>query len=63
MSGSAEYRGYLIAFDPLPIPVRTCDWSFVHRDFDGEGDSRYGRAETLAEAKEAIDYLIEEEAA
>lgn len=55
------YRGYRITYDPPPIPVRTCDWHFVHEDYD-EGDRRHGSAASLNAAKNEID-LIEDEAA
>jgi len=56
--GSESYRGWHIAYDPPPIPVRTCDWQFWHDDFDGaedSGDNRYGHASSLEAAKAEID--------
>lgn len=34
----AEARGWTIYFDPPPIPTRTDDYRFVHRDFDADYD-------------------------
>lgn len=28
------YRGWLIDCDPKPIPVRNCDWTATHPDYD-----------------------------
>ena len=59
-----HYRGYAIEYDPPPIPVRCCDWRFAADGFDGAPDSkdaRSGSAETLEDAKEQIDTLIDEE--
>ena len=59
-----NYRGWVIKYDPPPVPFRNCDWAFVHRDFDGApdaGDHRYGHAASVVEAKAAIDSLIEDE--
>ncbi len=59
-----SYRGWVIKYDPPPVPFRNCDWAFVHRDFDGApdaGDHRYGHAASVVEAKAAIDSLIEDE--
>jgi hypothetical protein len=29
-----RFGKWTIYFDPPPIPVRTCDWHFVHDDYD-----------------------------
>lgn len=57
MSAAVQYRGWLIDFDPPPIPTRNCDWHFRHEDFDGieAPDDRYGHAASLDEAKAEID--------
>ena len=52
-----KYRGYTIEYDPKPIPTRSMDYSFVHEDYDGEGDMRIGYAESVAGAKEDIDIM------
>lgn len=62
------YRGYHIYYDPPPIPVRTCDWHFVHDDYDGapndydEGpaDHRCGSAASEQACREEIDALEDE---
>jgi len=57
-----KYRGYTLSLDPKPIPDRSHDWDFSHEDFDGapdSGDNRCGTAETLADACEQIDDILE----
>lgn len=59
MSGPHQYRGYVIYFDPPPIPDRSCDWHFYHRDYDGTAeDDRRGdgpsREACEAQINEAI---------
>ena len=64
MTTAKEYRGYLIDYDPPPIPVRDCDWQYAHKDFDGAPDGcdhRCGFAPTYQACVEAIDDLIEDE--
>lgn len=56
------YRGYLISYDPPPIPSRAYDYSFAHVDYDGPGDPRFGRAESVLGCRCEID-LIEDERA
>lgn len=64
MTDKIKYRGvWTIYYDPPPIPVRTCDWHFVHDDYDGAEDAhdhRHGHAASLAEAKAEIDDLDED---
>ena len=63
-----EYKNYFIQYDPPPIPIRTCDWQFFAKDFDGGPwevggppmDPRSGETSSLEKAKERIDELIEE---
>lgn len=55
------YRGYWIDYNPPPIPVRDCDWSFSHIDFDGPGDNRYGYGPSIEDCKAQIDEQIEEQ--
>ena len=49
------YRGWLVYYEPPPIPDRSCDWHYVHPDYDGPGDNRYGHAATLEACRAAID--------
>lgn len=52
------YRDFRIYYEPPPIPVRDCDWHWVHEDYDGAedaNDNRYGHASSLEAAKSAID--------
>jgi hypothetical protein len=55
-----NYRGYVIRYDPPPIPVRKFDWSWHHEDFDLD-DPRYGHSASLDGAKADIDEQIEEQ--
>lgn len=58
-----RYRGFIITYDPPPIPIRSCDWQFVAEGYDGapdSGDYRCGSAATEDDAMEQIDELIEE---
>jgi hypothetical protein len=57
--GRYQYGEWSISYDPPPIPVRTQDWSFTHRDYDAsyEGpedgwvsNGLGGRAASLDEA-------------
>ena len=55
------YKGFIIEYDPPPIPVRSMDWCFYHRDFDGAKDSqdcRLGREESESKCMEAIDRML-----
>jgi hypothetical protein len=54
-----SYRGYVIYYDPPPIPDRRYDWHFYHRHYDGEGDPRHGDAASLGAAMAEIDEQIE----
>jgi hypothetical protein len=58
-----QYRGYVIRWDPKPIPPDMAgDWSFEHEAYDGAPDSEDGRcgcAITLEDAKMQIDEQIE----
>ena len=59
-----EYRGYIITYDPPPIPTRSCDWQFYHEDFDGAPDAfdyRSGFARTAQECRDEIDALISDD--
>ena len=51
------YRNYRIQYDPPPIPIRSCDYQFVHVDYDGPGDHRHGAASSLEMAKAEIDSM------
>ena len=54
------YRDYIIEYDPLPIPIYTMDWSYCHKDYDGPGDNRHGRAKDEESAKHEVDLLLED---
>lgn len=51
------YRGYRIYFDPPPIPIRSCDWHFVHSDYDGPEDRRGGHAASEQDCRDEIDMI------
>jgi hypothetical protein len=51
------YRGYVITYDPPPIPDRRWDWQFQHEQFCGDGDERNGQAASLTDAMYAIDEI------
>lgn len=58
MSDRIEYRGFVITYDPPPIPVRDYDWQWMSDDYDGAPDStddRAGRSASLEAAKADID--------
>jgi hypothetical protein len=57
-----RYRGFIIRYDPPPIPSRACDYSWEHEDYDGPGDRRFGYESSEEACKIAIDHFLEEEA-
>lgn len=61
MRQESQYRDYTIYYDPKPIPMPV-HWSYVHKDYDGEGDHRHGFAASVEAAQAEIDALIEEDA-
>lgn len=58
------HRGYLIYFDPKPVPLRIVgSWSFAHEEYDGApdaGDHRCGDGHDVPDCKRLIDELIED---
>lgn len=50
----ATYRGWLVRYDPPPIPVRDFDWTATHPDYDGEGDNRHVFGKDLHDLKRAV---------
>jgi hypothetical protein len=62
--GPADHRygPWLIYYEPPPIPIRTCDWHFVHVDFDGAPDGhdrRCGSAPSVEDALAQIEEIEE----
>lgn len=58
-----SYRGFVISYDPPPIPVRTMDWHYVHSDYDGAedaNDNRCGDCVSSEACKAEIDALLAE---
>ena len=54
------YRGFVISYYAPPIPIRTCDWQWVHEDYDGPEDNRCGHAASREAAKADVDFWHEE---
>lgn len=62
-----RYGPWKITFDPPPIPVRDCDWHFVHDDFDAElidgtwhGNGLGGSCGSFADALNECDEIEDE---
>jgi len=49
-----EYRNYRIHYDPPPIPIRSFDWHFAHKDYDGPEDGRIGDGPTAEDCMRQI---------
>ena len=45
---------YLVRYNPKPIPDRSHDWDWVHKDYDGPEDNRCGTAASHEEAWKQI---------
>ena len=61
MEQRIEYRGFVITYDPPPIPSRAYDWRWVAEDYDGAEDAydtRIGAAASLEAAKAEVDEWI-----
>lgn len=56
------YRNFMIYYDPPPIPIRTCDWHAVHKDYDGPEDNRFFHAASEKAARKRVDEWWEEQA-
>ena len=52
---SATYKNWVITYNPKPIPDRSHDYDFTHKDYDGPGDNRASTARSMEEAKFEID--------
>ncbi len=62
-SDKTEYRDFCIyptGFYAHP-DWRKIAFTFVHKDYDGEGDHRCGTAPTVDDAKREIDEMLEAE--
>lgn len=57
-----KHGPWRIYFEPPPIPIRTCDWQFVHDGYDGPGDRRHGSAASVEDAVEQIREIEEMDA-
>ncbi len=61
MAGPIHYRGYVITYDPKPIPFRGCDVDYVHENYDGPEDvDGCGTAASVEDAKAEIDEILED---
>lgn len=49
------YKDYRIYLDDNPF-----GWAFVHKDYDGDEDERFGYGKSVDDCKEQIDLLIAE---
>lgn len=56
---SNYYRDFTITYNPKPIPNKSFDWDFIHKDYDGPSDIRFGTAKSLWDAKFEIDDILE----
>lgn len=52
------YRGFVISYDPKPIPIRMHDYNFVHEEYDGPEDKRIGTGASVQDCKDAIDDML-----
>lgn len=59
VSIKVRYGDWTIRFDPPPIPVRNCDWAFVHEDFDGAPDSNDNRCGYGESPEDCIERIYE----
>ena len=58
-----HYRGYVIWYDPPPVPTDAWNWHYHHDDFDGAedaDDNRYGHCPTKEQCIGEIDDYIED---
>lgn len=53
-------KNWRIYYDPPPIPLRTCDWRYVHKEYDGPEDRRIGAAASYEDAVERIRETMED---
>lgn len=47
------YGDWTIRFSPIGHPDG--DWIYTHKNYDGPGDRRHGRAATAAACRDAVD--------
>lgn len=54
---SITYGDWTIFYDPPPIPIRSMDWHFTHRDFDAswEGEEDGYVSNGLCGSAESVD--------
>lgn len=59
-NNSFWYRGFMVTYDPPPIPTRDYDWHAVHDDYDGaEGDDRHFNGPNAADCVRQINEYYE----
>ena len=51
--------GYVIEYNPPPIPMRNCDWQYAHQDYDGPEDHRCGCG---PDPETCLDWIMDYEA-
>ena len=55
-TGAGWYRGFNITFNPKPVPASVgADWDYIHPDYDGPEDGRYGCCSSPEECAREID--------
>ncbi len=59
-SNAIVYRDYKI-FNSVDSNLKPGTWVFLHKDYDGEGDKRYGGGRTIEDCIIGINEQIEEQ--
>jgi hypothetical protein len=59
LGATTVYRGFCISYEPKPIPSRSFDYAYIHEDYEGPGDHRFGTAASIEECKAGIDRLCD----
>lgn len=59
---ASTYRGWSVSFDPKPIPIRDCDWTATHPDYDAsyEGEEDGWTDNGLQASAASYDALCDE---
>ena len=56
-----KYKDFHISYDPKPIPVRCCDWDYVHVDYEPDGEFPGGSEGSKEDCIKAIDEWYDEQ--
>ena len=57
----AEDAEIITRYDPKPSHIRSCDWSAVTDDYDGDGEHPVGYGATEQEAIDDLQHLLGEQ--